>query len=163
MTGEQAAGSGGANGMMSGGQDKGGAAEGGVLPGATLPAGRPVQSNALQEGKDMLTVNQDGYKRVDAGEQMRKPGPKRPRNKNLQPVRQSSRRIIKKKWADDQIPEYEINTSKERHKVRCELHPCRLLMEPSLTMVSFVPLAGVSSEGGEWTERRGLVAARSGK
>lgn len=47
------------------------------------------------------------------------PGPKRLRNKDLQPVRQSSRRIIKKKWADDELPEYEIDTDRERHKVGC--------------------------------------------
>lgn len=44
---------------------------------------------------------------------------RRSTKKDLQPVRHSSRRIIKKKWADDELPEYEIDTNRDRHKVGC--------------------------------------------
>lgn len=121
FTGDQATGLAGANGMVAGGQGDGAGTEGGsggsILPtaNAASPAGASKENGTVNH---VNSTEYAGQPSVDLAGQQRKPGPKRPRNKNLQPVRQSSRRITKKKWADDQIPEYEINTSKERHKVR---------------------------------------------
>ncbi len=71
--------------------------------------------------KDMVGEHAAGLMSKGQGHEERAagPGPKRQRKKDVQPVRHSSRRIIKKKWADDEIPEYEIDTDRERHKVCC--------------------------------------------
>lgn len=72
----------------------------------------------LYGAKEMAGEQTAGLMSTGQGqERATRPGPKRPRNKDLQPVRHSSRRIIKKKWADDELPEYEIDTNRERHKV----------------------------------------------